>query len=147
MKELYLFISALTVSYIINAQNVNIPDPYFKAALIDVGIDTSGDGEISFSEAEAITNLDVSGTTETQTYWISDMTGIEAFINLDTLDCHMNHDIAVLNVTNNTDLKFLNCSKNSLTVLDLSNNPALAWLECYRNNLTSLDLFKWENGK
>ena len=58
---------------------VNIPDNNFLNALIELGVDTNGDGKISPEEAEVITYLDVSGNS------ISDLTGIEKFINLDTL--------------------------------------------------------------
>jgi len=59
---------------------VTIPDNNFLNALIELGIDTNGDGIISPAEAEVVTSLNVRGGN------ISDMTGIEAFFNLDTLD-------------------------------------------------------------
>lgn len=37
------------------AQNVYIPDENFKNRLIELGIDTNTDGEISYEEAEAKT--------------------------------------------------------------------------------------------
>lgn len=73
---------------------VTIPDNNFLNALIELGVDTNGDGIISTAEAEAITFLNVSHKS------ISDITGIEAFVNLD-------------------------CSSNQLTTLDISNNTAL----------------------
>ncbi len=88
---------------------VTIPDNNFLNALIELGVDTDGDGIISPAEAEVIISLDVSEDS------ISDMTGIEAFVNLDTLDCFI----------------------NQLTSLDLSNNTALTYLDCVWNHLTS----------
>ena len=79
---------------------VTIPDNNFFNALIELGIDTNGDGIISSAEAAVVTSLNVYGEN------ISDMTGIEAFFNLDTLWC----------------------SSNQLTTLDVSNNSALEWL-------------------
>ena len=73
-----------------------ITDNNFLEALIENGLDTNGDGIISTTEAEKRKYLNVSG------YGISDMTGIEAFVNLDSLDC----------------------SDNKLTTLDISNNIA-----------------------
>jgi Leucine-rich repeat (LRR) protein len=67
-----------------NAQNVEIPDTAFLHALIDEGVDTNGDSLISYAEAEAITTLNVTHRN------ISNLTGIEAFVNLDTLDCSFN---------------------------------------------------------
>jgi hypothetical protein len=79
MKILILSMLMLAMASISNAQNVNIPDAKFIYALISAGVDTNEDLEISYTEAEAITYLDVK--------WkeISDLTGIEAFVNLDTL--------------------------------------------------------------
>ena len=63
MKRLYL-ISILIglVTIVANSQDsiVSIPDPAFLNALIGEGIDTNKDGLISYAEAEAVTNLDVS---------------------------------------------------------------------------------------
>lgn len=57
--------------------SVHIPDDAFRTALIELGVDRDGNGAIDASEAEGITCLDLSGK------GISDMTGIQAFINLD----------------------------------------------------------------
>ena len=66
------------------SQTVNIPDTAFLHTLIEEGIDTNEDGLISNAEAEVILSLDVSER------GISEMKGIEAFINLDTLICNNN---------------------------------------------------------
>ena len=90
----------LAMAFISYAQNVNIPDTNFKNALISAGVDTNEDGEISYAECEAIKKLDVSQKN------ISDMTGIEAFVNLDTLYCWENQ-LTSLDVSNNKDLSNL----------------------------------------
>jgi hypothetical protein len=72
----------------------------FRNVLIDVGVDTDGDEEISVTEAEAVTYLGVSDEN------ISDMTGIEAFVNLNSLYCCSNQ-ITTLDVSNNTELEIL----------------------------------------
>jgi Leucine-rich repeat (LRR) protein len=82
---------------------VNFPDRHFKYALIPLGIDTNNDSEISTKEAEGVTSLDVSSW---KTYisggkCITDLTGIEAFINLESLDCQNNH-LTTLDVSKNT---------------------------------------------
>ena len=74
-----------------------IPDNNFLNALIELGVDTNGDGFISPAETEAITFLGVSSDS------ISDMTGIEKFVNLDTLWCY-NNQISSLDVSKNTAL-------------------------------------------
>jgi predicted GH43/DUF377 family glycosyl hydrolase len=101
-----------SIGYAESSPFVNIPDTAFLYAILDEGVDTNGDSLISYGEAGLVTTLDVSER------GISDMTGIEAFVNLDTLYCH----------------------GNELTVLDLSNNPALTYLACDGNPLTSLDV-------
>lgn len=117
---------------------VNIPDNNFLNALIKLGVDTDGDSKISPAEAEAITYLDVSGTYETPGM-IENMEGIEAFINLDTLNCSYNQ-LTTLDISKNTALVLLNCGSNQLTVLDVSNNTALINLYCWDNQLSTLDV-------
>ncbi|HKJ49014.1 MAG TPA: hypothetical protein VJ973_07990, partial [Christiangramia sp.] len=93
---------------------VLIPDANFEQTLIDLGFDTNGNGQISgnilVSEAEALINLDVSGRN------ITDATGLEAFVNLETL----------------------NFSNNALTNIDLSGNSALVNLDVSGNGLVEL---------
>jgi len=117
---------------------VDIPDDAFLTALIELGVDTNGDGIISPAEAEAITSLDVSGVG-----WeggsISDLTGIEAFVNLNVLLC-LTNQLTSLDVSNNTLLNDLDCANNQLTSLDVSNNTYLTNLWCHENQLTTLDV-------
>jgi Leucine-rich repeat (LRR) protein len=121
---------------------VCIPDAYFFNELIRNEVDNDLDGHISQAEAEAITRLEI------VTNNITDMTGIEAFSNLDTLICGYNFvdlvfgALTSLDITNNTKLKFLDCSDNQLTSLDVSNNSALTRLDCSTNQLTSLNVSK-----
>jgi len=56
---------------------VHIPDQNFRTALIEQGVDKNKDGIITFEEAEAILTVDLWGI------GVSDLTGIEAYINLD----------------------------------------------------------------
>jgi Leucine-rich repeat (LRR) protein len=113
--------------------SVEIPDVNFLDALIALGIDTDGDGKICTCEAEAVSYLDVSGKQ------ISDMTGIEKFIYLDTLDCQDNR-LTSLDLSSNTGLKFLDCTYNFLNTLNVSSNSALLVLDCRINELSSLDV-------
>ena len=83
MKTLTLLILMLTIAFVSSTQNVNIPDVNFKIALIEEGVDTDEDGEISYTEAESITSY-----LEVNSRGISIMTGIEAFVNLQSLSCN-----------------------------------------------------------
>jgi hypothetical protein len=116
-----------------NDSIVFIPDTAFLYALIDEEVDTNGDSLISYEEAEAIDTLNVSEG------GISDMTGIEAFVNLETLICLINQ-LTSIDISNNTALKHLDCFANSLTSLNVSNNTALTHLGCMRNELARLDV-------
>jgi Leucine-rich repeat (LRR) protein len=112
---------------------INIPDDSFRSALIAAGIDKNGDGQISSEEAGATSSivLPPSG--------ISDMTGLEAFVLLESLSISLN-PITVLDLSANTLLRNLECSSCELTALDVTRNPALEELICGRNRLEELDL-------
>ena len=112
---------------------VKITDNNFLNALIEQGVDTDGDGQISHAEAEVVISLDVGSDS------ISDMTGIEKFISLETLECDGNQ-FTTLDVSNNTALTWLECEGNQLTTLDVSNNTALRTLGCAYNQLATLDI-------
>jgi len=112
---------------------VNIPDDAFLNALIKEGVDTNGDGLISSAEAEVVLTLDVSRS------GISDITGIESFVNLEELDCE-NNELTDLDISNITSLKCLYLWGNQLTSLDVSNIAGLLILRCSWNQLTSLDV-------
>lgn len=107
---------------------VSIPDDAFLNALIELGIDSNKDGVISPAEAEVISYLNVSGeflSEECCTIGnISDLTGIEAFINLDTLICSYNQIIS-LDLVNNPSISRLDCGNTFIEKLDLSNNQEM----------------------
>jgi len=134
---------------------INIPDPNFEQALIDLGYDTNGlTGNILQVEAEAVIILAIANKN------ISSLQGIEGFVNLESLNCEANNlssmnitnlntlkslgchnnNIVTLDVSQNTNLESFNCSTNPLTSLDLDNNTALEVLVCNDTQLTSLDL-------
>jgi Secretion system C-terminal sorting domain len=166
MKNLLLiFFFAIATCGSARAQIVNIPDIYFKYALLysnctrypngGVGdADTNDNGEIEVSEAQAIDLLGVSNSN------ISDLTGVQYFTNLKYLYCAnnllttlnvqginnlqllecQNNQLTSLNVQGLASLETLWCDHNNLTNINLHNLPGLANLQCYNNLLTSLDL-------
>ena len=75
---------------------------------------------------------------------IADLTGIEDFDSLQTLECD-NNQLTTLDVSTNTALEYLHCKSNQLTTLDVSTNTTLERLECNNNQLTSLDLRNGNN--
>ena len=133
MKKLLLILLCLPM--IGFGQNVNIPDANFKAYLVgNSSINTNGDTEIQVSEATAF-----NGAINCANMNISDLTGIETFTNLTSLNCNYNY-LTSLDLSNSTILTELNCKSNDLISIDLSNNLNLSWLDCNDNYLTNLDL-------
>jgi len=112
---------------------VEISDDNFLNALIEAGIDLNGDGFINQEEAQQTITLDISGQD------IRELTGVDAFINLDALDCSDNL-LSYLDLSANTRLRFLNCSKNDFNEFDISSNVELKELKCEESNLRSLDV-------
>lgn len=114
---------------------VYIPDANFKAKLIALGVDTNTDNEIQFSEALVPTVLDVSNSN------IADLTGIEAFTNLSTLNCSINN-LTTLNLSSNLILTSLYFPFNPQlqTVFikngsdESSNIDSGSWLENFFSN-------------
>lgn len=122
---LYFFI-LFTFSCEDNPEGIKINDHTFLDALIEQGVDTNADGIISPDEAQAISKLELNGK------GIIDMTGIEEFINLDSLYCESNR-FTWINLSECKKLRVLYCSHGRLRTLDVSNNPLLEALACERN--------------
>lgn len=136
MKKSLLFLICLFIANQGFAQIVNIPDPVFKQRLIEEGIDTNEDGEIQITEAEAVTGpLDVNG----QFADISDLTGIEAFVNITELYCQLNM-LTTLDLSQNTALVHLECWENPLVSINVTQCVHLDFLEAEHTQLTSIDL-------
>jgi hypothetical protein len=124
----------ISISNNILAQSTAIPDTSFEAKLIQLGIDSDGlvNGQLLNSDAALITYLPISSSQ------ISNLTGIEAFINLDTLECIFNN-LTTLNLGNNPNLTKLTCYDNNLVSLDISQNSNLFFLLAI-NNPPSLEI-------
>lgn len=82
---------------------------------------------------EAIRSLDISNK------GLTDISGIENFTNLQSLQCH-NNVLTSLDVSQLSILGTLDCSNNKLTSLDVSNLSFLGTLDCSNNNLTLLTM-------
>ena len=169
MKNFYIITLLLVFGLPLNAQIVNIPDANFKDALInticvdndgnlgpDIDADLNNDGEIQVSEAQAVINgLYVQGRN------IASLEGIESFSNLKSLRCESNvlteldlsqnpnlEDLhcgngnlfSSLDISEITNLRFVDCSYNNLTSLTISNNLNLEVIYCDSNDLTNIDL-------
>lgn len=128
---------------ICNGQIINFPDVNFKNKVIADGHDTNNDGEIQISEAEAVTDLRVTSLSGDPNK-ITDMTGIEHFVNLIELRCGGNL-ITSLDATPLTQLELLYADYNELTSIDVTGLTALSSLWVFNNQLTSIDISSLTN--
>ncbi|WP_420552999.1 T9SS type A sorting domain-containing protein [Tenacibaculum aiptasiae] len=141
MRRTITLLALFLASNVGFSQIVNIPDTNFKNTLINYSptIDTNNDGEIQVSEAHAWNNpITVSSKN------ISDLTGIEAFINIPILACDGNN-LAKLDVSHNTKLRMLFCMYNQIEKLDVSRNTKLETFYASANNLKSLNIANRNN--
>lgn len=140
MKHFYLLV-CLAFTGFVNAQIISFPDANFKAKLLQpnvaydeiyspITIDANNNGEIEMSEVTNVVFLDVPNSS------ISDLTGINYFVNLRFLHCS-NNLLVNLTISDSIILMELTASNNELTtvnvnfgnsdmeydpILDLSNN-------------------------
>ena len=141
MKKLFLLFILLS-SFFGQAQYTTIPDVNFEQALIDLGIDSGPiDGKVLTASVDNLKSLEIPNKN------ISNLTGIEAFVKLERLNIGNTgstnlNKINSLDLSKNTNLTYLDCSKNNLSSLDTSANTALITLFCDYNQLTNLDISK-----
>ncbi|XLS27424.1 gliding motility-associated C-terminal domain-containing protein [Flavobacteriaceae bacterium M23B6Z8] len=123
-KVILLFYFLIFICDLIHAQTTPIPDANFEQQLITLGIDTNGaNGNILNADAQAVTNLTISVNT------ITDFTGLEAFVNVITLNLGRNQ-FATVPLATLTQLEELTFADNdALSALDLSSNTALRILD------------------
>lgn len=129
-KTLLLFSFLIATAWCSIHAQINIPDANFKAYLVgDPAINTNGDSEISVAEAQAFSGeLLINGLS------ISDLTGIEEFINITRLDCY-NNNLTSLDVSNNLALTRLHCAANQIETLDISANTSITDIQCHNNGV------------
>ena len=133
MKKLFLLFLFPFSAF---SQYTSIPDVNFEQSLINYGYDFVIDGFVETSAIDTVTDLTINNDD------ISDLTGIESFIALQSLFCYDNN-LSILNLVNNTQLFEVTCSNNNLTSIDLRNgNNSGLWYFMSINNpsLTCIDV-------
>ena len=111
-----------------------VPDDNFEQALIDLGYDSGPlDDYVPTANISGILNLVIDSKN------IADLTGIEDFLSLQTLNCETNL-LSVIDVSKNTALTQLFCGGNSLSNIDISMLLALQIFWCQDNQLNSIDV-------
>ena len=159
MKTTLLFLSVFLSANLFGQQMTFVPDDFFEQKLIDLGYDDVLDDSVLTDNISVLTELVLWNS------YISDLTGIQDFVSLVSLDCSSNQltsldvsentalvelscntqEITSLDVSQNTALKVLRCNNLLLTNLELSSNSELEVLSCYYNTLTSLDVSQNSN--
>ena len=122
----------------LNVNKLNFPDDIFREYLL-VNFDKNADNIFSVEELQSIIKIDLSEYSYAKS--LSDITGIEYFYHLESLNC-IGLNLSKLDISKNIVLTYLSCGDNSLTSLDLSNNIDLTELYCFSNKLEELDLSK-----
>ena len=149
---LYLFLFS-GISFITKAQVTLIPDATFEQLLVNMNIDSDGiiNGQILTSDAQNVPQLDLGYGGGS--YRIQDMTGIEAFTDLEEIEGYY-HALNTINLTTLTKLKTLALPSNWLSSIDLSANKDLEFLDLGNdlefmqfNLITDLDLSNNNNLK
>ncbi|WPO80275.1 T9SS type A sorting domain-containing protein [Flavobacterium sp. KACC 22761] len=137
-------------------QYTKIPNLNFEKKLIALGLDSgTTDGQVPTININSLSYLDVSNSS------ITDLTGIEDFTALATLNCNQagltsldlsknqnllklncggNYNLKSFDASKNPNLVYLDCSNLGLSTLNLASNTALQYLEASNNSLTTLDL-------
>ena len=142
LLSLFLLFSISVFADDIAINEENFPDEYFRW-YINQYIDKNGDGMLSSDERSAVKKI-----IENNYYpATSDLTGIEYFTELETLNLYRTQ-VKSLDLSKNTALKSLKCNQDSyLESLDISKNTALEVLDVSNTKLTSLDVSHLKNLK
>ncbi|AWI26189.1 T9SS type A sorting domain-containing protein [Flavobacterium pallidum] len=153
MKQHYTYLLFLFIYFTGTAQIINIPDPDFKAWLVqhavaatnangddyNTDVDANDDGEIQMAEAAAVTGLALSTSLIDDTGNLVSLEGIANFTNLKRLHCDGN-SLTSLDVSMIPSLTYLNCGHNQLSSLNISGLSQLKEIWCNSNQLTALNL-------
>ncbi len=131
-----LIFSFICLPIFLNAQYTYVPDDNFEQELINLGYDFVIDDYVETGNIDTVSSLFIYGRN------ISDLTGIEDFINLRNLFCGDNN-LTYLDLSNNSQLFEVNCNTNQLSYIDVrnGNNQALWYFNSMFNQpLTCIDV-------
>lgn len=115
----------------------DIEDESLRTYVSEVA-DTNGDGSISQEEADAVTEIDLSGIASSGRT-VSSASGIGYFSNLKSFNCS-NNAITSLDLSSNHSLEQVYCDNNSIEHIELPAGGTLTTIHAQNNPLTSIDL-------
>lgn len=125
-----------------------IPDETLENYLIEIGKDNVTDNYITEAQANSVSFISIEATDNWEVgsaigFWnfderftnrISNLAGIEAFPNLETINL-MGQNIDSINISKNPKLKSFSANFNTFKKLDTNNNPALESLSIDSNEV------------
>ena len=121
-------------------QQTFVPDDNFEQELITLGYDSILDDSVSTTNINTVTQLFLSNRN------IVDLTGVEAFVALQTLDCNFNPGLITLDLSNNTELMSISANQiwgtqvGALNYIDVSNCDKLETLSVLFSQVSSIDV-------
>ena len=133
---------------------ISIPDANFKAKLLAANesnqiakninnqwfkIDVNNDGEIQISEALSVSYLNIGCNGCLNTLKISNLNGIESFVNINRLFFN-NNNVNSINLNTLNQLKELGLENNQITNLEVNNLIQLTNLGCSFNQIQNLNI-------
>ncbi len=155
MKNLY-FLLVFCFGLFANAQIVNIPDANFKAKLLSSSatntiafnlnnqpfkIDANNNNEIEVAEAAQVKRLAVQCVGCAANLKITSIVGIEAFTNMNRLDCANNAIESLDLLSTLTGIEYLSCHHNQLASINFVNSlPNLKEITAGYNLITNLNI-------
>ncbi|MEP0479362.1 MAG: T9SS type A sorting domain-containing protein, partial [Nonlabens sp.] len=111
-----------------------IPDDNFEQELIALGYDTVLDNLLDSANVSAVNTLDISNK------GISDLTGLEAFVALDTLRANDN-SIVTFNSLLVNNARFVDFASNPIVDVDMSNSNSITFASFFFNSsLQNIDI-------
>ena len=142
MKKLLLILLFLPI--IGFGQLTYVPDDNFEAYLEanNMGNGIANDDYVTTANINTVTSLDINGMILSQQ--IADLTGIEEFISLIFLDVS-NNNLMIVDVSLNTNLKYLYLSTQNVNQLILPNSNQLLELSFGFNYITAIDVSQYTN--
>ena len=117
-----------------------VPDNNFEQRLIDLGFDDVLDDYVLTENISSVEELYINNSN------ISNLTGIEDFINLKVLNCNFNPDLISLDLSYNSELISVSSNQiwgtenGSLEYIDVSNCTNLETLTCLHGQVSSVDV-------
>lgn len=132
MKRFLLLLLLFSFSFSFS-QKTYVPDDHFEQCLIDQSFDDVLDDSVLTSNINGLTHLSVVNQ------FIDDLTGIEAFVSLQYLNCKINY-IETLDLSANTSLLELIATGNELEHITFGQNSPLKSIFLQGNNLSEIDV-------